>query len=126
MLKAKKDKKKLTIKQICAKPAHYVNSVVTLEGSFLGWGALGKHHFPPGAETSPKTRSDWMFATGLDCAYVTGGKPVGVDPAEHQDYGCHIELTGMVALGDDGGVYFVFRDGRRLVSKPVSTAKPAA
>ena len=127
MLKAKKNKKKLTIKQICDHPEHYVGTVVTLDGSFLGWGPLGKHHFPPGAETaSPKTKSDWIIATGSDCAYVTGGHVEGLGPAQHQDLGCRIEITGEVALSEHKGVYLVFREGRRLASKPVSTAKPAA
>ena len=118
--------RKLTIDQICARPAIYVGRAVTLEGIFLGWG-YGKCHFPPGAETtSPKTRSDWLIGTGSDCAYVTGGHPAGVSPANHEDSGCHIEITGIVALSDDGGVYFEFKKGRRLVSKIASRNKAAA
>jgi hypothetical protein len=123
---SKATKKKLTIKQICAKPANYVGRVVTLEGIFLGW-RLGKCHFPPGAETtSPKTRSDWLIGTGSDCAYVTGGAPAGVSPANLADIGCRIEITGMVALSEDGGVYFEFRKGRRLAPKTASKIKTAA
>jgi hypothetical protein len=127
MLKTKKhNKKKLTIKQICAKPTHYTGSVVTLEGLFLGW-KLGECHFPPNAETDPPiTHSDWLIATGPDCVYVTGGLPEGMRPTEPKDIGCRIEITGMVALKDDRGVYLVFREGHRLASKPVSAAKPAA
>jgi hypothetical protein len=117
---------KLTIKQICAKPAKYAGRVITLEGIFLGWG-LGKCHFPPGAETTfPKTRSDWLIGTGSDCAYVTGGAPAGVSPANHADIGCRIVISGMVALSEDGGVYFEFRKGRRLILKAASKIKTAA
>lgn len=123
---SKATKKKLTIDRICAQPAIYVGRAVTLEGIFLGWGH-GKFHFPPGAATiSPKTRSDWLIGTGSDCAYVTGGHPAGVSPANHVDSGCHIEITGIVALSDDGGVYFEFKKGRRLVSKSAPKHKTAA
>ena len=118
--------KKPTIAQICAQPANYVGREVILEGIFLGW-RRGKCHFPPGAETtSPKTRSDWLIGTGSNCAYVTGGHPAGVNPANHEDSGCHIEITGIVALSDDGGVYFEFKKGRRLLSQSARKNKTAA
>jgi hypothetical protein len=56
---------------------------------------------------------------------VTDGIPQGVSPTEPEDFGCRIEIAGMVALSGDGGVYLEFRKGRRL-SKPVSKVKSAA
>ena len=119
MLKAKK--KKLTIKKICSRLDFYVGRTVTLEGTFRGWG-MGECEFPAGAErNAPKTRSDWLISTGHDCAYVTGGLPQ-VSPTNQEDVGCRIEITGTVALSEDGGVYFEYLKGRRLSAKPLKAA----
>ena len=120
----KNTKKKLTIGQICAHLDHYLGHAVTLEGKFLGW-QQGDHQFPAGAEDRPDSKSDWMVATGKDCLYVTGGAPTDVSPANPEDNGCRIEITGIVARGKTGGVRLEFLRGHRLKSKVISF-KPAA
>ena len=119
--KQKQKKRMLTIQQICSNPDRYVGFEVTLQGVFLGWG-MGDCQFPAGAEpNAPKTRSDWLFSTGKDCAYVTGGAPL-VSAAKKEDIGCRIEIKAMVALSEDGGVYFEYLKGRGLYPKLAKAA----
>lgn len=121
MVIMKKDKNKVTIRQICARPRFYVGRTVTVEGIFRGW-EKGQYDFPAAAEDTAPDRTAWLIATGPECAYVVGGRP-DVNALNPADIGCRIEVTGMVLMSDDGGIYLSFEKGQRLSLKPVK-ARP--
>jgi hypothetical protein len=117
----KQSNEKVTIKRICARREFYVGRTITFEAIFHGWGT-GGCEFPAEAESNSPNKSDWVISTEKDCAYVSGGLPDGVSPANKEDLGCHIELTAIVAVTDDGGIYFEFVSGRRIREKAEKTA----
>jgi hypothetical protein len=103
----------LMIAEICAESERYVGRVVTLQGLFQDWQVAGCL-FPDGAANHPRTRTDWLIRTADDCIYVAGGMPEDLDPMNPENLGCRIELEAEVMQDEDGQVYLVYRNSRRL------------
>lgn len=101
------------IAEMCAESERYAGHVVTLRGFFQGWQVI-QCQFPRGAANIPRTRSDWLVRTGVDCVYVTGGIPEDFDPMKLENLGSRIELEAEVVRGEDRKIYLLYRNSRRL------------
>ena len=42
---------------------------------------------------SPKTRSDWIFSDGINCIYVTGGRPKNLNPMKDNNVSIKVYAT---------------------------------
>lgn len=77
----------------------YQDSVITLNGSYMGWQG-GECVFPPYAAPQ-ESRSDWIFRIGNQCLYVTGGSPPNVSPMEVSGVGQQIRLDARLRITAD-------------------------
>lgn len=102
-----------TLSEMAADPGRYDGRTVTLEGNFQGWEVSGCT-FPEGAATRGRTRGDWLFRVGMNCFYVTGGFPEGLDALFPANIGVRIALEARPARDEGGRMYLVYRSSRRL------------
>jgi hypothetical protein len=94
-------------------PTQYVGQVVRLEGLFQGF-RVTDCRFPATASRAGLTRSDWLFRTGEDCLYVTGGAPPEIDPIDPRYIGRRITLDARVIEGETGKLLLRYVEGRLL------------
>lgn len=87
--------------------------VVWLEGTFQGWQVSGCR-FPEGAASKGRTRSDWLIRLGLDCYYVTGGFPAGLDAFDPAHIGVRISLEARPLRDEGGKLYLEYRSSKRF------------
>ena len=102
-----KPKDPASVADICEAPGRYADRLVKLKGVFQGY-RVADCRFPSAATPEGLTRSDWLFRTGDDCLYVTGGLPSGIDRIDPASLGRRLELTARVARNEAGGVYLRF------------------
>lgn len=98
------------VASLCGEPSRYLGKVVKMTGVFQGF-MVTECRFPEAASAKPLTRGDWLFRTGDDCIYVTGGVPTGVDTIDPQYVGRRLELTAEVSRDESGKLYLAFREG---------------
>ncbi|GEM_PF-3144790 len=84
----------------------YRDSLITLDGSFMGWQG-GECVFPPYAAPQ-ESRSDWTFKLGNQCLYVTGGRPPDMSPMEGTGVGRQIRLDARLRITPDGRLLLEF------------------
>ena len=101
------------IDAICREPDAHAGKALRLQGRFQGF-KVAKCAFPEGARTAGLTRGDWLFRTGKDCLYVTGGVPSGVDTIDPSFHGRRLELRAEVARDGDGKIYLKHLESRLL------------
>jgi len=70
--------------------------------------------FPECVAGSSSTRSDWLFRTGGECVYVTGGAPPGVDPINPSFAGRRIDLRAHVLAEASGKLRLHYIEARLL------------
>lgn len=102
-----------TVADLCKEPARHVDQVVTMTGVYNGFRATDCH-FPEGARSTAITRSDWLFRTGEDCLYVTGGVPSEVDRVDPGYLGRGLEITARVSRQESGGIFLHYLKGALL------------
>jgi hypothetical protein len=90
-----------------------LEQLVRLVGRFQGY-RIADCHFPVAASAAGVTRSDWLFRTGGDCVYVTGGAPAGVDPIDPAYTGRRVEIRAEVVKSPTGKVVLRLVEGRLL------------
>jgi hypothetical protein len=80
-----KQDKKITLTYINSNSTDFKNKHVKLNGFYMGY--RGKICiFPQNfINRSPKTRSDWIFSDGINCIYVTGGRPKNLNPIKDKN-----------------------------------------
>ena len=86
--------------------------IVRIEGTFQGWDASGCR-FAEGAAAQGRTRGDWLIRSGLECFYVTGGFPPGLDALNPEHIGIPILLEANAVRDENGKLYLEYRSSRR-------------
>jgi hypothetical protein len=99
-----------TVADLCEAPARYMDQVVRMTGAFNGF-RVADCRFPEGASSTALTRSDWLFRTGEDCLYVTGGAPAGIELVDPGSIGRRLELTARVSRREDGRIFLRYLEG---------------
>jgi len=102
-----------TVADLCKDPSRYVDQNVTLKGVYQGFRAA-ECRFPDEASGTGVTRSDWLFRTGDDCLYVTGGAPEGIDTLDQGQIGRRLEITARVSRNEAGKFFLKYVEGRLL------------
>lgn len=103
----------LTVSDLCGPPPLPADQSVKLTGLFHGFRVEGCA-FPECVAGSSLTRSDWLFRTGGDCVYVTGGAPPGVDLIDPSFAGRPIDLQARVTQDATGKLRLHYIEARLL------------
>jgi hypothetical protein len=102
-----------SLAEVCAAGDRYDGRLVTLEGVFQGF-RIGECSFCDAASRRATTRSDWLFRSGAECFYVTGGIPDGIDRIDPEHGGRRLELKAKVTRNDEGKLHLTYVGGRVL------------
>ncbi len=102
-----------TVAELCGPPPRPADQTVKMTGLFHGFRVEGCA-FPDCVAGSSSSRSDWLFRTGGDCVYVTGGAPPGVDPINPSFSGRRIDLHARVTKDTGGKLRLHYIEARLL------------
>jgi hypothetical protein len=96
----------ISLKDISLNRKKYTGKRISISTTYLGY--FGKDcTFPEGfCSSSPKTRSDWIITDGKFCAYVTGGRPSGLNPMSKEESKIRLQL--LVRQNSKGQTYFIY------------------
>ena len=101
------------VADLCAEPARYLDQAVTMTGVYNGF-RVADCRFPEGARSTAISRSDWLFRTGGDCLYVTGGVPAGIELVDPGSIGRRLKLTARVSRSEAGEIFLRYLEGALL------------
>jgi len=88
-----KQDNKITLSYINSNFTDFENKPVKLNGIYKGYRGE-KCNFPQNfINRSPKTRSDWIFSDGINCIYVTGGRPKNLNPMKDNNVSIKVYAT---------------------------------
>lgn len=105
-----KPAKVASIADLCKDPALFADREVTVKGLFQGF-QVAECRFPEAASPAGRARGDWLFRTGGDCLYVTGGVPEGIDPIDSGLVGRGLVLTARVSRNEAGKLFLTYVEG---------------
>lgn len=71
---------KITLSYINSNFTNLENRPLKLHGFYKGYRGEKCIFLQNFINRSPKTRSDWIFSDGINCIYVTGGRPKNLNP----------------------------------------------
>lgn len=96
----------LSLKDISLNKRKFTGKRISISATYLGYSGQDCS-FPDGfCSSSPKTKSDWLITDGEYCAYVTGGKPSGLNPMTREENKIHFQL--LVSQNSKGQTYLIY------------------